>query len=46
VNLVCINAGKHYEAKEDTHNLEGAVKKRKKGTHPMTGCTTHMYIKR
>jgi hypothetical protein len=46
VNLVCTNAGKHYEPKEDTQNPEGAAKKRKKGTHPRTGCTTHMYIKR
>jgi hypothetical protein len=44
VNLVCANAGKHYEAKEDTQNP--AVKKQKKGTHPRTGCTAHMYIKK
>jgi hypothetical protein len=46
VNIVCSNAGKNYEQKEDTQNPEGAVKKRKKGTHPGTGCTAHMYIKR
>jgi hypothetical protein len=46
VNIVCSNAGKKYEQKEDTQNPEGAVKKRKKGTHPRTGCTAHMYIKR
>jgi hypothetical protein len=27
VSLVCTNIGKYYEAKEDTHNPEGAVKK-------------------
>jgi hypothetical protein len=43
---VCSNAGKHYEQEEDTQNPEGAMKKRKKGTHPRTGCTAHMYIKR
>jgi hypothetical protein len=46
VNLVCTNVGKHYEPKKDTQNPEGAVKKRKKGTHPRTGFTSHMYIKR
>jgi hypothetical protein len=46
VNLVCTKARKHYEENKDTQNPEGVVKKQKKGTHPRTGSTTHMYVKR
>jgi hypothetical protein len=46
VNLVCTKARKHYEENKDTQNPEAVVKKQKKGTHPRTGSTTHMYIKR
>jgi hypothetical protein len=44
--LVCTKAGKPHAEKEDTQNPTSCVKKRKKNTHPRTGCTAHIYIKR
>jgi hypothetical protein len=44
--LVCTKAGKPHAEKEDTQNPKSCVKKRKKNTHPRTGCTAHIYIKR